>query len=1069
MKKTNCLTDGALLAGRLCLFFCWSLAIAWMLMPQQLMAQQKSGKTISGTVYNQEGAPLAGASITVKGEKAARTTTDLNGNFTISVAPATTTLVISFVGATPKEVSVVNQTAVTATLEVADVKLSEVVVIGYGKMKKTDLSSAQVSISEQDINKTVNSTLDQAIQGRAAGVYVTQNSGQPGGGISVNIRGVSTLTGTTQPLYVIDGVQIQPDLSGSSNDGRFGSSNALAGINPSDIESIEILQGPSATAIYGTRATNGVVLITTKKGRKNQRVKLSYGFLGTLQAKPKQLSTLDLQQWATMKNVSDSILGFTPNVSLSDPSVLGDGTNWQTAMFKRAPMFKHQLSATGGTERTTFYASGEYFQQDGVAVGSDFKRYSFRLNIDNQTTSWLKLGASVNLWSTKEKLSTTNEDVIRDALTTAPNLPVKNPDGSWAGATTVEFGSNAQYAPRNPIAMASIIKNYLDRDGLLGGAYAELKPMKHLTLRVSFDGNKDSKLAYTYTPEFFFGLNNNNPQATLFTEPGRNYYWNFNQLVRYERNLGKTGRHWVGAMVSHEAQEWSYKGTPAMYNMVTKNRSGIPYKGSGALESYLGRVNYSFDDKYIVQAAIRADGSANFTEENRWGYFPSASVAWRVSKEKFLQEVAWLNELKLRAEYGATGNPYQSGIYTAYRPTWTAFDTAYRVGNFGNPDLTWELTKTANFGINLNMFKNRVQIEADVFDRTTDNLLYRNDGLPAYLGTTGSGGIGAPIVNFGSLKTKGFAITINTVNIDNRAADFIWRSNFNISHFKSTIQSTFAGKPLYSTAWWMNDFMGQSAVGQAPWVFYGYVAEKLFESVDEINKSAVPVQSDGVTRLPANETTGVWVGDIKYRDINGDGLINEKDQTVIGNPWPKYTFGFTNSFSYKNFDLNILVIGTVGNDVYNYMRYNMANPNGVNIGRNLFSEAFDFARINTSRTGLVNPGTTVPRITAADVNGNAKRINSFFVEDGSFVRIKNVTLGYVLPTRWLRETGFIRAVRLQAGVQNLATFTKYKGFDPEIGTYVGKNVGGADRIFQGVDAGRYPLTRTYTFSVNVDF
>ena len=244
-----------------------------------------------------------------------------------------------------------------------------------------------------------------------------------------------------------------------------------------------------------------------------------------------------------MKNVSDSILGFAPNVSLSDPSVLGEGTDWQTAMFKRAPMFKHQLSATGGTERTTFYASGEYFQQEGVAVGSDFNRYSFRLNVDNQTTSWLKMGASVSAWGTKEKLSTTNEDVIRDALTTAPNLPVKNPDGTWAGATTVEFGSNAQYAPRNPIAMASIINNSLDREGILGGVYAELKPLKYLTFRVSFDGNKDSKLAFTYTPEFFFGLNNNNPQATLFLESGRNYYWNLNQLVRYERNLGKTGRH----------------------------------------------------------------------------------------------------------------------------------------------------------------------------------------------------------------------------------------------------------------------------------------------------------------------------------------------------------------------------------------------------------------------------------------------------------------------------------------------------------------------------------------------
>ncbi len=1069
MKKINCYPGELIAKFRSFPIFTFMLALSFFLLRTNSLSGQQRDKTLSGFVYDQQGDPLAGASITIKGETAARATTDINGAFQITIPANATTIIVTYVGAAPQEVNVAGKSSITTSLTVANKDLSEVVVVGYGKMKKTDLSSAQVSISAQDIGKTVNTTLDQALQGRAAGVYVTQNTGQPGGGISVNIRGLSTLTGTTQPLYVIDGVQMQPDVAGSSNDGRFGSSNALSGINPADIESIEILQGPSATAIYGTRATNGVILITTKKGKKNQKVKLSYAFLGTIQDKPEELSTLNLRQWATMKNISDSILGFTPNVTLADPSVLGDGTNWQNAIFKRAPMYKHQLSATGGTKNTTFYASAEYFQQEGVATGSDFNRYSFRLNIDNQTTKWLKLGATMNAWGTKERLSTTNEDVIRDALTTAPNLPVKNPDGTWAGATTVEYGSNAQYAPRNPIAMASIIKNFLDKEGFLGGVYAEAKFLKHFTFRTSFDGNKDSKLGYTYTPEFFFGLNNNNPQATLFLEPGRNYYWNFNQLLRYERSLGKKSQHWLGAMVSHEAQEWAYEGRPTLYNQVTNIGSGIPYKGSGALESYLGRINYSYDDKYILQAAVRADGSANFTEENRWGYFPSASVAWRVSKENFLSNVNFLNEFKIRAEYGITGNPYQPGIYTAYRPTWTAFDTAYRVGNFGNPDLTWEETKTLNLGFNLNLFKNRLQLEGDFFNRTTENLLYRNDGLPAYLGTTGSGGIGAPIVNFGSLKTSGWAFTLSTVNIDNKAADFSWRSNFNVSHFDSKIQSTFAGKPLYSTAWWMSDFMGQSAVGQAPWVFYGYVAEKLFESVDEISKSAVPVQSDGVTRLPADEANGVWLGDIKYKDINGDGIINEKDQTVIGNPWPKYTFGFTNTFNYKNFDLSVLLTATQGNDIFNYVRYNMANPNGINIGRNLFEETFDYAKVNQAGTGLENPGTLIPRITVSDINGNFKRINSFFVEDGSYIRIKNVTLGYSLPAKWLRTTRVLKMVRLQAGVQNLATFTKYKGFDPEIGTYVGKNVGGADRIFQGVDAGRYPLTRVYTFSLNVDF
>ena len=1027
------------------------------------MAQTTTQK-VSGKIVNEtNGAPVPNATITIKGTKTF-VMTDANGNFSIDAAKGST-IIITSTGFEETQIKLTGASSLDVKMKEQYKKLEELVVVGYGKMKKTDLSSAQVSISSAEINKTVNTTIDQALQGRAAGVYVTQNSGQPGGGISVNIRGISTLTGTTQPLYVIDGVQIQPPLAS----GNFASTNPLAGINPADIESMEILQGPSATAIYGTKATNGVILITTKKGKQNQKLKLSYNFLTTLQSKPEELPVLDLREWATMKNLGDSILGYQQNIMYSDPSILGEGTNWQDAMFKASPLFKHQVSATGGTKKTTYYTSAEYFKQDGVATGSDFKRYSFRANVDHQAAKWLKLGLSGSAWSTDENLSATNEDVIRDALNTAPNLSVKNPDGTWSGATTVEYGSNAQYAPRNPIAMASIIKNRLERDGLLGGVYAEARFLKNFTFRTSFDGNTDKKSASIITPEFFFGLNNNNPQETRFTEKGTNYYWNFNQLLQYGRALGKRGQHWVSAMASHEAQAWHYEGTPRLKNMTTGVITGTDYAGSGALESYLGRVNYVYDDKYILQFAVRTDGSANFTEGNRWGWFPSGSVAWKVSKEKLFENINWLNEFKLRAEYGATGSPYESGIYTTYGPIWTGFDTAYKVEQYGNPSLTWELTKTKNIGFNLSMFKNRVQIEADYFIKNTDNLLYRNNGLPAYLGTTGQGAISSPIVNFGTLKTTGYGISISTVNIDDRANDFSWRTNVNLSHFDSKMQSVFGGRPLYSEAWWLNDFTAQAAVGQAPWLFYGYVAEKLFESTSEIDKSAVPAQSDGVTRLPTDQVNGVWIGDIKYKDINSDGIINEKDQTQIGNPWPKYTFGITNSFSYKDFDLSILITGTQGNDLFNYIRYTNSFPNNVNLGRNLFDEAFDFARLSADGSTLLNPGTLVPRITAADVNGNGKRITNLFVEDGSFVRIKNVSLGYNVPSAFVRKSKVIKGVRLQAGIQNLATFTRYKGYDPEIGTYVGKNAGGIDRIFQGVDGGRYPLTRTYTFSMNVDF
>lgn len=1060
----------ASITGRPCLWVWLTITYCAFAITAKAQNPPPPGKKITGTVTAHEsGQTVPGASVVFKGTNNG-VATDQYGKFSITAAPGQV-LVFSSIGYATREVKIGDAATLNVVLNETRSSLQDVVVIGYGTMKKTDQSSAQVSISSADINKTINTTLDQAIQGRAAGVYVTQNTGQPGGGISVNIRGVNTLNNTNEPLYVIDGVQIQPS---TVSYGATSSVNPLAGINPSDIESMEILQGPSATAVYGSRATNGVVLVTTKRGQ--QGLKVGYNYLYSAQEKPDPIKTMNLQQFAIMNNEIAAQLDRTPTAEFKNPSVLGNGTNWQESLFKMAPLQKHQITVSNGNKSTNYYMAGEYFTQQGVAVGSDFDRYSFRLNLDNRAFDWLKISTSLNFYQTKEKLASTSEDVIRNAINLAPNIPVKNADGTWGGATENEYGGNAKYAPLNPLAIANLVSNKYKRTGGLGGLSAEVTLLPGLTFRTSFNGNFEYADGAKFTPTYQLGYNSNE-SASLSISTSKNFYWNLNELLQYNKTFGK---HSIGVMASHEAQAWNYESFNATRTGFASN--DIPSlnlgnaqgqttgsgKGSGALESYLGRINYVYNEKYILQLAGRADGSANFGANNRWGYFPSISAAWRVSSEPFMKNISFINDLKIRAEYGTTGSTGSGGQYSSLGPVTTPWGTGFKANVYGNADIQWESTTTQNIGFNISVLDNRIQLEGDYYIKKTDNLLMQAP-LPAYMGTQAEGAITPPTVNIGALQNKGFGITLNTVNIKSNSG-FVWRTNFNISAFKTKITKFYSDAAfLNRSAWYMNNFSERASVGDAPWLFYGYVAEGLFTSVDEINNSAVPAKSDG-SRLDVSKDGGVWVGDIKYKDLNGDNIIDSRDQTYIGNPWPKLSFGFTNTFSYKGFDLSILLTGAQGNDIYNYLRYENVNPNNINLGRNLLVEAFDYARVidDGTKASLQNPGTTVPRITGSDVNGNGNRFTNLFVEDGSYIRIKNVQLGYNLPASLLRQQPVIKAVRLSVGVQNLATFTKYKGYDPEVGAYLGKEVQLSSQ-FYGVDAGRYPLTRMYSASIGVDF
>lgn len=1052
-----------------------ALLCACVLLASSISAQNR---TVTGIVSDKAGAPIESATITVKGQKTV-TLTDANGAFKIDVPSANSILVVSYVGAKSVEIPTAGKTTVLVTVDVTDVKLSEVVVVGYGKSRRSNLTSAQTTVSAKDIERTVNTTIEQAIQGRAAGVYVTQNSGQPGGGISVNIRGISSL-GRTQPLYVVDGVQIQANEDVSY--GSSSSSNPLAGINPNDIEDIQILQGPSATAIYGSRASNGVILITTKRGKAGD-FKINYTYQHNIQTPPDELNVMNLSEYAQMVKEYHAIAGGTTPGEFLDPTLLGEGTNWQRELFNNATMSKHQLSLSGGSNNTTYYLSGEYLKQQGVALGSGFNRYGFRLNMDNKPRTWITIGTNLSFNQTNENLTATNygdaqSPLISNALRLTPQIPVKNLNGSWGGSDPVN-GAN-QFAPVNPVALASLISNNNMKRQFLGGLNIGITFMKGLVFRTSLNGSAGNGLSTYYTPTYSIDQWHTNLLASLQSGTYSSWYWNWNQMLEYTKQIGK---HSFTLMASHEAQESQWKALSAgrtgfLTNDIFDVNAGNPTSATNeggtypwSMESFLGRLNYNYDNRYLLTGTFRRDGSPYFGADNRWGNFPSVSAAWRVSQEDFFQ-VPFISELKLRYETGLTGNQGSgSGIYAPLNTGATPWGTGLLPASFTNPKLQWEQTMTHNIGLNLGLLKNRITLEGDYYVKNTDNLILQAS-LPWYMGTNGSpGSVGAPLVNAGALKTKGWNFSISSTNIQNK--DFKWETNLNLSHFRSTIESLNSDNAFIDrTSWWMNNWTQRAAIGQQPWLFRGYIEEGIFSSIEEINASAVPVDNSG-NRRPTDPQTGIWVGDVKYKDINSDGKIDVNDMTNIGNPWPKLTAGLTNSFSYKGFDLSVLIIGTYGNDIYNYIASEASNPNNINLSRNLLTASMDYAKVSMDGNGkpfLTNAGTTIPRMSSNSVanDNNYGKITNRFVEDGSYLRLKNVTLSYNVPFKYLNYTKVIKGLRATIGAQNLFTITKYKGYDPEVGAYIGTGSSSSNQAI-GIDFGRYPLTRMYTATISVDF
>ena len=1064
----------------------WFIASVFLLLPH-VFAQKTDGRVIKGTVTSGVSkTALIGATVNIKGTINNAVSSN-NGEYSI-VAKTGDVIVVSYVGYKQKEIKV-GATGSVINFELTEdqtSKLQDVVVVGYGKMKKTDLSSAVVTISSADIDKTVNVTLDEALQGKAPNVYVSQTSGQPGAGASVIIRGVSTVTGNYQPLYVIDGVQIRPDApTGGAYNQPSSSGNALAGINPEDIESISVLQGPAATSIYGQSGSNGVLVITTKHGKAGP-TKLSASTLFSIQDKPKERPVMNLHDYAIYigKLQKLGLVGVEP-AELAEPDLLGKGTDWQDALFSRTTLQKHSLAISGGTDKSSFYFSGDYLSQDGIAIGSGFKRGSVRINLDNQATKWLKFGTNLSAFTTKEKVNTTNGNIINIAITQNPTIPVKNPDGSWGGP----LAAQAQYTQTNPVAVASINNNYNTSFGVLGAFYVDITPIKGLTWHTETNGTYTFNNNFTFNPSYTLGAYVN-PNTQGSRASGNSYWASLQTRVQYEYTFRK---HYASIMGGHEAAQYAYQGLSGQGQNYSTNsiqelsvaapltQQTSSYRGAGANRSFFGRFNYIYNNKYIAQFSIRRDGNSNFFINNdvnhqAWGNFPAASVAWKISDERFMQGLKFINDLKLRVEYGITGNVGNSGgaVYSNLYAAPTPWGGGFLPGNFPNPGLKWEQDKATNVGFDLHMFNNRVEVIADAYKKDISNLIMIASNSGVYGGNI-SGGYGGlitwPVQNVGGMQNRGFGVTVNTVDISTK--DFQWKTGFNFSIDRNKVTQLVS--PLitqyYSST---NNSQAQflTEVGQPLGMYTGYIAEGIFQNYKDIATHAIQT-SNGV--LTIDPTQGSWVGDVKFKDISGpngkpDGIIDNYDRTIIGNPWPKFTYNFNSSFSYKGFDLNLFFTGVYGNSLLNLTRYQNEMPLGTGPYSNHYQVAANFAVPSSLNLAdaltatLMNPGTQIYRAAPTDANGNV-RLTQWDVEDGSYLKLKNVRLSYRVPTKYVAHTKILRGVVATVQVQNAFTITKYKGFDPEVGMY---NYKGVTNIV-GMDEGRYPSTRSYSFSLTMDF
>ncbi len=1025
--------------------------------------QGKFDKNVTGHIIDGENQqPMVGVNVSIKGTTIG-STSDADGNFSIRVPEDASILVFSFIGYKVYEVEVGNQSIINVTLTPDIKSLNEVVVIGYGEQKREDVTGAISSIKVQELKTIPQVSIDQLMQGRASGVTVTNNSGQPGGSASVRIRGITSLTGSNEPLYVIDGVPVSGDgnntsTSGASgNNGFLGSGSGqtslspLAAINPSDIVSVDILKDASATAIYGSRAANGVVIITTKRGKSGES-KITYDMYYGSQRPSKFLDVMNLQQYAKYQNDISKAFGQPLREEFKDVSLLGKGTDWQREIFKPAPMQSHQIGISGGKDKLQYFISGGYLDQKGIIIGSNFNRYTFRVNLDNEVKPWLKTGISLTASRTKERI-VLNDDingVVSSALTSAPDVPVRNVDGTFG---SILSNINGTAVPVNTVAQALTFENSVIRTRVLGNMYIDISFLKDFSFRTEFGGDLSFNKNNQFLPTYNWGKAAINAIAQSQRSNNNSTFWVLKNFLTYKHTFNTNT---LTLVLGHEAQQSNWDGLNGTRinflggNQIQELSAGSTsqmgsggYAGTSTLESYFARGTYSISDKYSITGTLRADGSSKFdpVTKKQWGYFPAVAAAWTISNESFMKNVSVVNNLKLRIGYGAVGNqnipPYSYG--TTLRPFITGAGTSFPQNNVANPNVTWESASQTNLGIDLGIINQRINLTVDVYNKISKNFLFQLP-LPSYLGSNGHGKIDAPYVNLGKMQNKGIDVAINTRNF---TGNFTWNTTFIISHYKNKVveingDNIIQSKPQENLA------VNLTKAGYPIAQFYGYKTAGIFRDQQMLDSS--PKQFDSTAN-------GNSLGDIRYVALDNHKTITDADKTFIGSPHPNFTFGLTNNFTFKNFDLSIFLQGSQGNKILNLVR----KSSDLSLDRlsvNQLNLASDHWTVD-------NPNASQPRFLAGSDNHNLT-LSDRFVEDGSYLRIQNVTLGYVVPVPFLKKLQITR-FRIYGSAQNLKTFTKYTGYDPEVGAL------NQSALTMGVDNGRYPSARTYTIGLNVEF
>lgn len=1059
---------------------------------------------ITGVVKDSTGEPIIGASVTIKGAQGVGAVTDIDGNFSLTVPSGKKQLLVSYIGFTPQTVDVNGKNTFTIVLKEDNQTLNEVVVVGYGTMKKSDLAGATGSMDEKKMKGSIITNLDQSLGGRVAGVTSMATSGAPGSSTSIRVRGQATINAGAEPLYVVDGViWNNSNSSGSSvglgdalGNGSVSTVSPLSSLNPSDIVSMEVLKDASATAIYGAQGSNGVVLITTKRGKAGE-AKFTYDGMVAWQRQGKRIDMLNLREFAEYYNDMSSQGMVFKDDRFSDPSVLGKGTNWQDAIFRTALQHQHQVSAQGGTEKIKYYVSGNYMDQDGTIIGSEFKRYGARVNLDSQLKSWLKLGLSANYSNTDQRLLKADQEdgVITYALTTRPDIPIYDING---GYTSI---SQQGVTNPNPVALALMDDILYKQNLLTGNVFAEVTPIKNLVwhTEIGYSFNWDRGEVFNPTVDLGTWTRSKN-YCSIQKSTG-----SFVQFKNYLTYSGSFGKHSFTAMLGQECwkSKWDNARTEAQdlpTNTVHNPSLGDPstFKisngfGTAAMASFFTRETYNYDDRYLLTYTFRRDGSSNFGPDNRWGSFHSVAGAWRFSNEEFVRNVAgkWLSNGKLRIGWGQTGNSnIGSGKWSSDMTSiGTGLGTSYRPLRIANLNVHWEKQEQTNIGLDLGLFHDKLGITVDVYKKVSNDMLMPMQ-LPSYMGTSGntSSALAAPFGNFGSIENKGLELTINAHPINTK--NFSWDSEFEISWNKNKLTklSGTSSAAILGVGQW-NDVVSKSDVGQPLFQFFGYVTDGVYTSYEDIENSPKPVSYGGSNGY--NKYNTVWVGDVKYKDISGpdgkpDGKIDENDRTYIGNPMPKYTFGWTNTFRYKDFDLSIFINGSVGNKVYNYIRMKLdamksvwQNQSSTVLGRSHitaidpnkdYSNGYKGHNANMvynwyddiDNVQVTNP-TSIPAAHLNDPNENT-RVSDRYIENGSYLRVKNITLGYTFPKQWVKHIG-LENLRLSCNIQNLWTITGYKGYDPEIGASTSDMNG----YVYGLDNGRYPSPTVYSFGLNVTF